>query len=340
MALISGAGAFEKRERAHSDPVPLVILDEEFCFSMVNTAAEKVFQGREDQLLGLSIREVIPEWPIQAWEEPIPEAIERISVFARNRLEHPLSCSLSLSISTPKGETRKTLIVAIQIFKVETEPKAKGLASMALQKEELLLLEDKLGNDLHKLREFFEQSSLDPELMDRVTESYRRLVVVMRTNRGLEESCASPKPVVPVEEEHQHEEYPMLVVDDNPTNRLILRKMLNRMGFATDEAEDGRVAVDMVKAKPYSLIWLDIQMPVLDGREACREMRLLEGRGDIPIIAASSESIGPDEIDPMAFNGRLVKPFTEAKLKEVLARFVTSPAARGNVRFTAEMYAE
>ncbi|MBX7223442.1 MAG: response regulator [Blastocatellia bacterium] len=68
----------------------------------------------------------------------------------------------------------------------------------------------------------------------------------------------------------------ILIVDDKLENRLLLRRLLEGVGFEVQEAVDGRMAVELWKDRHPDLIWMDIRMPVMDGKEATREIRRLE----------------------------------------------------------------
>jgi two-component system cell cycle response regulator DivK len=103
----------------------------------------------------------------------------------------------------------------------------------------------------------------------------------------------------------------ILVVDDNDKNRKLIRVMLQGAGFETLEAENGRKAIDIAKEQLPVLILMDIQMPVLDGILATRELKSDEVTRDIPIIALTSFAMKGDEeriMEQAEFDDYIAKP--------------------------------
>ncbi len=87
----------------------------------------------------------------------------------------------------------------------------------------------------------------------------------------------------------------VLLVDDNETNREVGKAMLQRCGFVCVEAEDGREALTLLESQPFAMVLMDCQMPVLDGYEATRRLRLLEAsqpdRCRTPIVALTADAM-------------------------------------------------
>ncbi|MGD2078390.1 MAG: response regulator [Chloroflexota bacterium] len=82
----------------------------------------------------------------------------------------------------------------------------------------------------------------------------------------------------------------VLVVDDEPTARTMLRLILVRAGFEVLEAQDGSEALDEVKRKIPDLMILDIMMPGIDGFEVCEILRSQDETADLPIIMLSARA--------------------------------------------------
>ncbi len=115
----------------------------------------------------------------------------------------------------------------------------------------------------------------------------------------------------------------ILLADDNDVNRMIVRAGLERMGHEIEEVTNGRDAVDAVMHKNFDVIFMDMQMPVLDGGAATAEIRKLDGtKARIPIIALTADAV-LDHRGRYMSNGLddfLVKPIDWPTLTRVLDR--------------------
>lgn len=118
--------------------------------------------------------------------------------------------------------------------------------------------------------------------------------------------------------------YRILVVDDVPPNREVARVMLEAIGFEVVEAENGQVALDAYKVKPFDLILMDIIMPVLDGIEAMKAIRALDNGGNVPIIALTASGFEGKNIElkRQGFTEYVRKPFYEPDLLELIGKLV------------------
>ncbi|MCI9339511.1 MAG: response regulator [Dorea sp.] len=121
----------------------------------------------------------------------------------------------------------------------------------------------------------------------------------------------------------------ILVVEDNELNREIAVEVLEESGFKTEEAQDGSIAVEKVRASVpgyYDLVLMDIQMPVMDGYEASRAIRALEDvrLASVPIVAMTANAFEEDKQAALdaGMNGHLAKPFDVDELFEMLASVI------------------
>ncbi len=137
---------------------------------------------------------------------------------------------------------------------------------------------------------------------------------------------------------HQHEEKPeekekperthterILLAEDNPLNQEIAVEFLSEEGFKVDVADNGQMAVDMLKnSKPghYQVVLMDVQMPVLDGYGAARAIRSLENQelASIPIFAMTANAFEEDKQEALrnGMNGHIAKPIDVKKLVRTL----------------------
>jgi len=82
----------------------------------------------------------------------------------------------------------------------------------------------------------------------------------------------------------------VLIVDDEPMARTLLRLMLVRAGFNVSEAEDGFDALEKVQANQPDIILLDVMMPGMDGFTVCEELRQRKETSDLPIVMLSAKT--------------------------------------------------
>ncbi|WP_159086919.1 PAS domain-containing hybrid sensor histidine kinase/response regulator [Loktanella sp. Alg231-35] len=114
----------------------------------------------------------------------------------------------------------------------------------------------------------------------------------------------------------------ILVVEDNEINRQVVREMLNKMNHSVTEAVDGKAGVEAADGQAFDLIFMDITMPVMDGREATRAIRAGQGKSsNAPIVALTANVVGADREAFLSdgMNDVLSKPISKAKLAEILS---------------------
>ena len=131
------------------------------------------------------------------------------------------------------------------------------------------------------------------------------------------------------EEDADFKDRHILLVEDNELNREIAQEILREYGFRVDTAENGAVAVEKVRtAAPgsYDLVLMDVQMPVMDGYTATRQIRALENPAlaGIPILAMTANAFDEDRRNAMesGMNGFLSKPIVIGDLVQELHKIL------------------
>jgi PAS domain S-box-containing protein len=120
----------------------------------------------------------------------------------------------------------------------------------------------------------------------------------------------------------------VLVVDDGAENRELVRLVLEEVGLKVEEAENGQVAVDKVKASEYELVLMDMQMPVLDGYEATMALRKLGFEQPIVALTAHAMAGFESKILDVGCTGYLTKPIDIDKLLQHLAGLLDAKQVR------------
>ena len=122
----------------------------------------------------------------------------------------------------------------------------------------------------------------------------------------------------------------VLLVEDNPVNQLVARRVLEKLGFAVVPAGNGQEALDRFGEQDLDLVLMDCQMPVMDGFTAARSIRALgRGKSDLPIIALTAFAMAEDrERCLMAgMDDYLPKPLDIPLLKKTLVKWLRAPVA-------------
>src|SRR3982074_2909682 len=139
----------------------------------------------------------------------------------------------------------------------------------------------------------------------------------------------------------------LLVVDDNKVNRLLLSRSLEQQGHSVATAENGRVALEMLRREPFDLVLLDMEMPEMDGFQVLEHLVRDTQLRDLPVIVTSSlegidhvvrcielgaEDYLPKPVNPVLLRGRsggsLEKKHLRDQQKEMVRRFATSAVAQ------------
>ncbi|MEM9539478.1 MAG: response regulator [Cyanobacteria bacterium P01_E01_bin.42] len=178
-----------------------------------------------------------------------------------------------------------------------------------------------MGGELNLLSEVGGGSKFFFEIPIRITQEYAP------------ETIPLPKrPIKAIAPDASEEMYRILVVEDRQNNRLLLVNLLGALGFDVKTAANGVEAIAVWESWHPHLIWMDLQMPVMDGYEATQQIRDRESeqnqqqtaRKPVPIIALSASAFAEDRQNALAAgcNDFLSKPFQEEELLDKMEQYI------------------
>jgi CheY-like chemotaxis protein len=133
----------------------------------------------------------------------------------------------------------------------------------------------------------------------------------------------------------------VLLVEDNDLNQEVATELLRDAGFVVDLAENGQIAVDKVGAAEYDIVLMDMQMPVMDGVTATRNIRKVVRFKDLPIVAMTANAMQADRDRCLAagMNDHVAKPIEPDDLWKALLKWIKPrqpPEARVTPRVAAQ----
>ena len=117
----------------------------------------------------------------------------------------------------------------------------------------------------------------------------------------------------------------ILLVEDNAVNQMVASRMLQRLGFTVEFATDGKKAVDMIAANRYDLVFMDCQMPVMDGYQATEQIRRTEPPGRHNVIVAMTANAMQSDRERCIESGMddyVSKPINKSEVVAVLKRYL------------------
>jgi CheY-like chemotaxis protein len=115
----------------------------------------------------------------------------------------------------------------------------------------------------------------------------------------------------------------VLIVDDEPALRAVVRAVLHDEGYAVLEAPHGRAMLELLTRERADLVLMDVMMPGGDGREAYRELRARADLSDLPVVMMSA-AIRPEGLDP-SIAAFVRKPFDLNRLVTLVADLIGPP---------------
>jgi CheY-like chemotaxis protein len=159
----------------------------------------------------------------------------------------------------------------------------------------------------------------------------KRAELIKAINLALSQAPAERMPAALPAQRPSLKQAPILLVEDTVDNRLLLRAYLKNTPYEVDEAENGEIAVSKFKTQAYSLVLMDVQMPVMDGYAATQAIRAWEhaqGRPPTPIVALTAHAIKEDieKSKAAGCTAHLTKPIKKATLLQAIEQYVGGAA--------------
>ena len=146
------------------------------------------------------------------------------------------------------------------------------------------------------------------------------------------ESSAPDQSGVTVQEPVGLREVQLLVVEDNEINQEIVRELLGNLGIESQVANNGQEALDWLEKRAFDGVFMDIQMPVMDGYEAARAIRAQKKYADLPVIAMTANAMGGDKEKCLAagMSDYISKPIDFHELTAVMTRWIAPQMPRNH----------
>ena len=185
--------------------------------------------------------------------------------------------------------------------------------------------------DHEELAQQAEKVGINGFLPKPVNPSFLLNAIMEAFGKGIPGGARSRKREDAVEGLDQIQGARILLAEDNEVNQQVAQEILEGSGFVVEIAENGQEAVDMVlkgtvELRPYDVVLMDINMPVMDGLEATRRIRDLEGssQSPLPIVAMTASAMTQDiELTQEAgMNGHVAKPIDVKQLFSTLVKWI------------------
>ena len=174
-----------------------------------------------------------------------------------------------------------------------------------------------------KLLRWFDGYLPKPVRSGRLMEAIRRA-----TESAIDLAQVAPaEPVTEEEKAAPTSDVPILVAEDHEVNQALFRTILQRMGYAVHVAPDGEVAVRLAGDNRYAIIFMDLQMPNLNGLQATRAIRAQGIRTPIIAVTASALTQDMENCYMAGMDDFLTKPFKKKDLEPLLAKWLKGSAA-------------
>jgi len=226
-----------------------------------------------------------------------------------------------------KGDPYRIVVTDMQMPGMDGESLGKAIKADPLLKDTLLIMMTSMGKrgDARRLHAVGFSAYLTKPVKQ--SQLFDCLSTVL--GRSIHPGAAEEAAMVTRHtlNEAQRRKTRILLVEDNPTNQKVALSILEKVGFSADVAGNGREAIEALRKAPYDMVFMDVQMPVMDGFAATRMIR--DGRSgvfnsEIPIIAMTAHAMKGDRerCIGMGMSDYIPKPIMPGVLAEMLDKWL------------------
>ena len=116
----------------------------------------------------------------------------------------------------------------------------------------------------------------------------------------------------------------ILIVDDEEINREVLHRVLKKEGYSVDEAQDGKIALGLIEKNEYNLIFMDLDMPIMNGYEAIDTIRSrLKKEMSIIVLSANLDATSIKKVLDLGANDYINKPYNLQTMLKILREHIS-----------------
>ena len=115
----------------------------------------------------------------------------------------------------------------------------------------------------------------------------------------------------------------ILIVDDEEINREVLHRVLKKEGYRVDEAINGKIALTLIEKNEYNLVFMDLNMPIMDGYEAIEVIRnRLKKEMSIVVLSANLDAKSIEKVLSLGANNYINKPYNLQTMLKILREYI------------------
>ncbi|KEQ17397.1 hybrid sensor histidine kinase/response regulator [Endozoicomonas numazuensis] len=152
------------------------------------------------------------------------------------------------------------------------------------------------------------------------------LIQALEKTQTISYEVSQPLPATLNTQHKKSSHYSVLVVEDNPINRMVAEGMLEQLGFNVELAHNGKSCLEACQHKNYDLILMDCNMPVMDGFTTTRRLRDQIETRETPIVALTANALNEHRKQCLeaGMNDHLAKPFNKEQLESTLSKWLAA----------------